>query len=171
MVGFSATRCATTMPMVRRRGRRTGREIRRTTTTRMVRRQVHPTGRATRYTTTMRMVRRQVHPTGWATRHTTTGRMAHRLERLPEQAGNAGLNIAPSGGVTMRTVVSVAQERAPPPVWGAAILAAVATSCDPPATVAVARTKTSIHALFVLLNLKIAVEVNSTSARQPKLAG
>jgi len=50
--------------------------------------------------------------------------MARRQERPPEQAGNAALSVAPSGGV----VVSVAQERGPP-VWGAAILAAVATSC------------------------------------------
>ena len=56
--------------------------------------------------------------------------MAHRLERLPEQAGNAGLNMAPSGGVA----VSVAQEH------------------DPPATVAVTRTKKSIHALLVSAN-------------------
>ena len=56
--------------------------------------------------------------------------MAHRLERLPEQAGNAGLNIAPSGG----GVVSVAQERAPP------------------ATIAGTRTKKSIHTLFVSAN-------------------
>ena len=52
--------------------------------------------------------------------------MVRRQERPPEQVGNAELNIAPSGG----GAVSVAQER-DPPVWGAAILAAVATSCAP----------------------------------------
>ena len=51
--------------------------------------------------------------------------MAHRLERLPEQVGKAGLNVVPSGGVA----VSVAQER------------------DPPIAVAVTRTKTSIYIL------------------------
>ena len=39
-----------------------------------------------------------------------------------------------------------------PPVWRAAILAAVTTSCAPPATISVARTKKSIHTLFVSAN-------------------
>ena len=48
------------------------------------------------------------------------GRMVRRLALPPEQAGNSGLSVAPSGG----GAVLVAQERAPP------------------ATVAVTRTKT-----------------------------
>ena len=79
-----------------------------------------PTGWATRPTTITRTARRRGGQRQWATRPTTTARMARRLARLPEQGGNAGLNIAPSGG----GAVSVAQER------------------DPSAAVAVTRTKT-----------------------------
>ena len=160
----------TTTPTVRRPGRPTGWATRPISTTQMVRPPDRPTGWvaqptitmrtvrlreepprwATRPTTTTRTVRRRDGPRRWATRPTTTARMARRQERPLEQAGNAALSVAPSGGGT----VSVAQER-DPPVWRAAIFAAVATSCAPPATVAVTRTKTSIHTLFVLLNCPV----------------
>ena len=93
MVGFSATRCATTMPTVPRQGYRIG--------------------RATRYTTTTRMVRRRGLPPEWATRPTIMVRMARRPVRPPERAGNSGLNVVPSGGVTTRSAARCGHRATP----------------------------------------------------------
>ena len=104
MVGFSATRCTTTMPMVRRPVRPTGRVIRRTTIMPTVRRREDQLQWAIRPIITTRMVRRRGLPPGWATRPTTMVRMVRRPVRPPERAGNSGLNVVPSGGVTTRSV-------------------------------------------------------------------
>ena len=59
---------------------------------------------ATRPIITTQTVRRRGLPPEWATRHTTMVRMARRPVRPPERAGNSGLNVASSGGVTTRSV-------------------------------------------------------------------
>lgn len=46
----------------------------------------------------------------WATRPTTMVRMVRRPARPPERAGNSGLNVVPSGGVTMRSAVAVTRQ-------------------------------------------------------------
>ena len=93
MVGFSATRCATTMPMVRR--------------------PVRPTERVIRRTTIMPTVRRREDQPQWATRPTTMVRMARRPVRPPERDGNSGLNVVPSGGVTTRSVARCGHRATP----------------------------------------------------------
>lgn len=97
-------RRTTTMPTVRRLGRPTGRAIRRTTITRTDLLREDQLQWATRPIITTQTVRRRGLPPEWATRPTTMVRMAHRPVRPPERAGNSGLNVVPSGGVTTRSV-------------------------------------------------------------------
>ena len=121
------------MPTVRRPDRHTGRATRRTTTMRMVRRPVRPTERVIRRTTIMPTVRRREDqlqwatrpiittqtvrrrglPPEWATRPTIMVRMVRRPVRPPERAGNSGLNVVPSGGVTTRSVARCGHRATP----------------------------------------------------------
>ena len=59
---------------------------------------------ATRPIITTQTVRRRGLPPEWATRPTIMVRMVRRPVRPPERAGNSGLNVVPSGGVTTRSV-------------------------------------------------------------------
>ena len=106
-------RRTTTMPTVRRLGRPTGRAIRRTTIMPTVRRREGQLQWETRPIITTQPVRRRGLPPEWATRHTTMVRMARRPVRPPERAGNSGLNVVPSGGVTTRSVARCGHRATP----------------------------------------------------------
>lgn len=101
------------MPMVRLLDRHTGRVIRRTTIMPTVRRREDQLQWATRPIITTQTVRRRGLPPEWATRPTTMVRMARRPVRPPERAGNSGLNVVSSGGVTTRSVARCGHRATP----------------------------------------------------------
>ena len=82
----------------------TGRVIRRTTIMPTVRRREDQLQWAKRPIITTQTVRRRGLPPEWATRPTIMVRMVRQPVRPPERAGNSGLNVVPSGGVTTRSV-------------------------------------------------------------------